>query len=73
MESNSKRHLLNAEEAATYLGVTKSTLYAYVSQKRFPHYKSTKKIYFDPADLDDFMERQLIYVTNHKEQRRKEK
>lgn len=64
MQKKDNRQLLNVDAAAAYLGVTKPTLYAYVSQKRFPHYKSTKRIYFDPADLDAYTREHLTYVDN---------
>lgn len=56
--------LLTVEEAAAMLGISRSTLYAYVAQKRFPHYRSTKRIYFDPADLDAYMREHLTFITN---------
>jgi len=73
MTKQNDLQLLTAEEAAAYLGITKATLYAYVSQKRFPHYRSTKRIYLDRADLDQYMREHLIYVNTIKQRSNNEK
>ncbi len=49
------RQFLTAEEAATYLGIAKITLYTYTSKRIIPYYKSRRKIYIKLSDLDDFI------------------
>lgn len=48
--------MLNAEEAAKYLGVSSSALYKMTSNKKIRHYKPNGKLcYFKREDLDRWM------------------
>jgi excisionase family DNA binding protein len=52
---------LNFEEAAAYLDLSKSYLYKLTSSSQIPHFKpSGKKVYFDIADLDQWLRRKRI-------------
>lgn len=47
--------------AAGYLGISKSHLYQLTSKGLIGHYKPAgKKIYFDKADLDEYLRRNRI-------------
>ena len=56
-ESTIERRLLNMEDAATYLGISKHTIYTMVSQRRIPVTKIGKLNKFDRLKLDAFIEK----------------
>ena len=48
-------------EAATYLHVSKQTLYRMTSQSQIPHYKPNgKRLYFTKLDLDQWLLRNRV-------------
>ena len=47
--------ILNVDEAAKYLSVTKSHIYKQTSQNEIPHYKRGKKIYFKRSELYEWL------------------
>lgn len=54
-EVQSPKEVLTTDEAAAYLGITKSCLYKLTMGRKIPHYKSTKLCYFDRQELIDWM------------------
>jgi excisionase family DNA binding protein len=52
--------ILNVDEAANYLSVTKSHIYKQTSQNEIPHYKRGKKIYFKRSELDEWLTKHRI-------------
>lgn len=44
-------------EAAKYLGISDSTLYSYCSKGQIAYFNRGKKNYFDPAELDAFIQK----------------
>ncbi|GAB4242670.1 MAG: hypothetical protein Tsb0034_20180 [Ekhidna sp.] len=48
--------LLNAQEAADFLGDALATLYGRTSKNEIPFYKRGKKLYFKKADLIGWIE-----------------
>lgn len=51
------KKMLTTDEAAEYLGVTKSYLYKLTSNLKIPHYKpSGKMCYFKREELDEWMQ-----------------
>jgi len=52
------REVMNVREASQYLGVTKETLYKYVTEERVPAFKLGNRWRFKKAVLDRWMERQ---------------
>lgn len=56
------REMFTVEEAADYLGVSKSQIYLMTSNKEITYYKpSGKVIYIDKRELDDLRRRNIIY------------
>ena len=53
-----KKRLLGIEEAAQYLGVTKSTLYSWAWRRKIPSVKMGRRLLFDIQDLDRLIEAQ---------------
>ena len=51
-----QKEILNFEEAAMYIGVSKSNLYKMTSLRKIPHYKPAGRyIYFERAELDKWI------------------
>ena len=46
---------LGVDEAALFLGIAKATLYGKCSKLLVPHFKKGKKLYFDKAELLDWL------------------
>ena len=51
----SPKEVLTSDEAAAYLGVSKSCIYKLTMGKRIPLYKSAKLWYFDRQEIIDWM------------------
>jgi len=52
-----KKHILiSIDEAATYLGLQKSTLYSWINQRKIPYIKVGKLIKFDMRQLDKWLQ-----------------
>ena len=54
------RRLLSIEEAATYTGLSKNTLYKMISQRRIPYVKLGSRVKFDAGLLDDWVEQNTM-------------
>ena len=49
------KNLLTSDEAARFLGISKSYLYKLTMQRRIPHYKPCGKLnYFDLGELEEW-------------------
>jgi len=65
MESVSNRAYLSVDEAAEYLGISKSLLYRMTSTQSIKHFKfSPKLIRFKKTDLDEFMDTFTVEAIN---------
>ncbi len=51
-----KTRLLSVEEAASYLGVQKSTIYSWAWRRKIPSVKMGRRLLFDREDLDRIIE-----------------
>jgi len=63
---------LTIDEASEYIGLSKNTIYRYVSMNIINHYKlQGRKLYFRIHDLDDFIlnEKNKIFNTREIEKR----
>lgn len=47
---------LTVEEAADYLGLKKSTIYAYIHERKLPYYKRGHVVRFKVEELDAWIE-----------------
>ena len=52
--------LMNAEEAAKFLGIKKSTVYAWVAQRRLPYIKVGHLLKFRPRALERWLKEREI-------------
>jgi len=46
---------LTVKEAAAYLNLAVSTVYGMVQRREIPFYKRKKRLYFEPADLAEYV------------------
>jgi excisionase family DNA binding protein len=61
LQLHQQKAMLNPEEAATYMGISKSTLYKHTSGGNIAYYKPNGKlILFRKADLDKWLETNRI-------------
>ena len=47
--------ILDADQAAAFIGIAKATLYCKCSEKHIPHFKKGKKLYFDKRELIEWL------------------
>ena len=53
--------LMNIDEVAEYLGVTKTTIYSWTAQKKIPHIKLTRKLLkFREKDIMDWLAQKSV-------------
>ena len=50
-----QKDIFNLDEAATYLSMSKCTLYKLTSKKEIPHYKPNRFIFFERSELDKWI------------------
>ena len=53
-ESNSDK-ILNVEQTAKFLGLSKASIYLKVSSGELPHMKKSKRLYFSTKDLIEYL------------------
>jgi len=51
-----EKRLLSVEEAASYFGVQKSTIYSWAWRRKIPSVKMGRRLLFDREDLDRMIE-----------------
>ncbi len=56
----SSHHLLTIQEAAQYAGVSPTTLYKWVSQRKIPHIKLGRLVKFDPGKVEEWIKQQTV-------------
>ncbi len=54
------KNTLDLEEAALYTGYSTGHLYRLTSNRAIPHYKQSRKLYFDKKELDAWMQKQRV-------------
>ena len=56
----SSKEVLDLEEAITYTGCARSTLYRLTSAKEIPHYKLGQALRFKKSELDEWLTRTRV-------------
>lgn len=56
----SAKEVLNVEEVALMLGVSKSRIYHLVSSREIPHYKNGKNVLFKKSEIEEWQLRDRI-------------
>lgn len=54
------KEVLGLEEAITYTGCARSTLYRLTSQREIPHYKLGQALRFKKSELDEWLTRNKV-------------
>lgn len=52
--------LIGIQEAAHYTGVSPTTLYKWVSQRKIPYIKMGRLVKFDPVKLEEWIKQQAV-------------
>lgn len=60
--------ILNMDQAAEFIGISKATLYGYTSSSKVPHYRNGKFICFKRSELQDWITRFRVKTTEEIEQ-----
>jgi excisionase family DNA binding protein len=47
--------VLNLNQAAEYVSLSKSAIYKKTSERNIPHFKQGKKLYFKQSELDEWL------------------
>ena len=55
--------VLNLNQAAEYISLTKSAIYKKTSDRTIPHFKQGKKLYFKRSELNEWLTKQKV-LTN---------
>lgn len=64
------KEVLTSDEAARYMGVSKSYLYKLTMNQQIPHYKPMGKMcYFNRQELEQWLQNNRVSTTNEIEQR----
>jgi excisionase family DNA binding protein len=58
--ADSPRRLIDINAAAAYIGLSVHTVYTMVSQRRIPHVKVGRRVRFDLALLDTWINQQTV-------------
>ena len=66
------KEVLTSEEAAAYLGITKSALYKLTMGRRIPFYKSAKLCYFDRGELIAWMKANRVATQEELDEKARE-
>lgn len=68
-----QKEVLTSDEAARYLGVSKSCLYKWTMSRLIPHYKSPtgKMCFFNRKEIEAWMQSQRVATDNELEQQAK--
>lgn len=63
------KEVLDLEEAITYTGCARSTLYRLTSAKEIPHYKLGQALRFKKSELDEWLTRTRVATNKEIESR----
>lgn len=62
---SSTKEVLTSDEAAKYMGVSKSYLYKLTMQQKIPHYKPMGKMcYFNRLELEEWLQANRVATTD---------
>ena len=64
------KEVLTSDEAARYMGISRSYLYKLTMRKEIPHYKPRGKVvYFNRAELEQWLQSNRVSTTSEVEQK----
>lgn len=53
--SNNDDDFMNIEQAASFVGLSKATVYGLTHERKIPHFKVGKRLYFKKSDVVDWI------------------
>jgi excisionase family DNA binding protein len=56
----SRNRLIDIQQAAHITGISTTTLYKWVGQRKVPHIKLGRLVKFDPGKLDEWIKQQTV-------------
>jgi len=65
-----KKRFLNKQELAIFLGISKFTIDAWVSQRRVPFVKMGKRVLFDIEDIEKWINQNKVAPINIEHQQK---
>ena len=68
-KQSSENEIMNLSQAATYMSLSKSTMYKHTSTREIPHFKRGKRVYFKKTDLDEWLTKNKIISREEIEQK----
>ncbi len=60
--------LFTVEQAAAFLCLTKSTVYKMTADRTIPHFKVSRRVYFKPPDLEEWVSKHKVKTVQEIEQ-----
>lgn len=72
VQQGSPKEVLTSDEAAAYLGISKSALYKLTMGRKIPFYKSAKLCYFDRQEIIDWMKSNRVATQEELDAKAKE-
>ncbi|MCI6672396.1 MAG: helix-turn-helix domain-containing protein [Prevotella sp.] len=61
----SAKEVLTTEECAMMLGWSQNTLYMYTSQKKIPHYRRGRSVYFSKREVENWIKGERVDTDEH--------
>jgi excisionase family DNA binding protein len=58
------KNTLDLQEAVLYTGYSEGHIYRLTSERRIPHFKESRKLYFDKKELDAWMQKQRVLTVD---------
>jgi excisionase family DNA binding protein len=58
------KDLLTEPEAAKILGIAEGTMRRWIQERRLPYFRVGKKIWIDPQDVEQFIQRGRVDATH---------
>lgn len=64
MMTNSEKRFIDVEELASYLDISKNTVYSWVNQRRIPCFKIGRLVKFDLNEIETWIKTKRLKVSN---------
>ena len=66
--TNKNDEFMNIEQVATFVGLSKDTIYGLTHKKLIPHFKTGKKLYFNKAEIANWISSKRVKTNQEMEQ-----
>ena len=58
--SNSDDDFMNIEQVASFVGLSKATVYGLTHERKIPHFKAGKRLYFKKSDIVNWITKNRV-------------